>query len=88
MIRWILFAVLMSALLASAIGVVVMRHESRQLFRALQEVEVERDQANVEWSRLQLEQAWLAEAGRIEREAREQLNMQRPARVGILVEAP
>ena len=88
MIRWILFSLLMTALLASAIGVVVMRHESRQLFRTLQLVEVERDRANVEWSRLQLEQAWLAEAGRIEREAREKLNMQRPARVGILVEAP
>ena len=88
MIRWILFSLLMSALLASAIGVVVMRHESRQLFRTLQLVEVDRDQANVEWSRLQLEQAWLAEAGRIEREARERLNMRRPARVGILVEAP
>lgn len=88
MIRWIMFGLLTSALLASAIAVVVMRHESRQLFRALQVVEVERDQANVEWSRLQLEQAWLAEAGRIEREAREKLNMQRPVRVGILVEAP
>jgi cell division protein FtsL len=88
MIRWIAFALLMTSLLASAIGVVAMRHESRHLFRALQTAEVERDQASVEWSRLQLEQAWLAEAGRIEREAREKLNMRRPERVGLLVEAP
>lgn len=88
MIRWIAFAALMISLLASAIGVVVMRHESRQLFRTLQGSEVARDQANVEWSRLQLEQAWLAEAGRIEREATEQLKMRRPDRVRILVESP
>lgn len=88
MIRWLLFALLLGGLLASAIGVVVLRHESRQLFTALQRAEAERDQAQVEWSRLQLEQAWLAEAGRIERQAREQLDMSRPPRIGILVEGP
>ena len=86
MIRWIIFAVLMAGLLASAVGVVVLRHESRQLFSTLQETEMERDRISVEWSRLQLEQAWLAEAGRIEREARDQLDMRRPEQVGILVE--
>lgn len=86
MIRWVLFSVLMAALLSSALGVVVLRHESRQLFSALQEAETERDRISVEWSRLQLEQAWLAEAGRIEREARDQLDMRRPEQVGILVE--
>ena len=88
MIRWLLFALLLVSLLATSIGVVMLRHESRQLFNALQRSEAERDQGQVEWSRLQLEQAWLAEAGRIEREAREQLGMDRPPRTGILVEAP
>ena len=87
MIRWILFSVLMIGLLASAVGVVVLRHESRQLFSSLQEAEMERDRISVEWSRLQLEQAWLAEAGRIEREAHDQLNMRRPDQIDILVEA-
>ncbi len=86
MIRWILFAVLMAALLASSVGVVVLRHESRLLFSALQDAEFERDQISVEWSRLQLEQAWLAEAGRVEREAHEQLDMRRPEQIGILVD--
>ncbi len=87
MIRWILFSVLMIGLLASAVGVVVLRHESRQLFSSLQEAEMERDRISVEWSRLQLEQAWLAEAGRIEREAHDQLNMRRPDQIDILMEA-
>ncbi len=85
MIRWLAFALLMGGLLASAISVVVLRHESRQLFGALQAAETDRDQANMEWSRLQLEQAWLAESGRIERESRAKLDMERPGRVGILV---
>jgi cell division protein FtsL len=88
MIRWLLFMILVLGLLASAIGVVAQRHESRELFARLQEAQAERDAARVEWSRLQLEQAWLAEAGRIERQARTQLGMDRPERVGILIEEP
>jgi len=87
-IRWGLFIVLIAALLATAIGVVAQRHDSRELFAELQEAQAEHDAARVEWSRLQLEQAFLAEAGRIERQARSQLGMDRPERVGILIEAP
>ncbi len=88
MMRWISFCLLVAALLVSAVMVVSMRHESRQQFTLLQVAQVDRDQANMEWSRLQLEQAWLAEAGRVEREARERLDMQRPRRIGVLVEGP
>lgn len=86
MIRWLTFGILLAALVASAVAIVVLRHESRQLFAALQEAERERDQVRVEWSRLQLEQAWLADSGRVEREARETLDMRRPEEVQILVE--
>lgn len=86
MIRWLGFAILLSMLLITAISVVALRHESRQLFVALQEAEAERDEIRIEWSRLQLEQAWLADSGRIERQAREQLDMRSPEDVGILVE--
>ncbi len=88
MIRWLLLLLLTAAVLASAIGVVVLRHESRQLFVALQESEAARDATRVEWSRLQLEQAWLADAGRVERQAREQLDMKAPDDTRILVTSP
>lgn len=88
MIRWLLLLVLTAAVLASAIGVVVLRHESRQLFASLQEAEAERDSARVEWSRLQLEQAWLGDAGRVESQAREELDMASPEDVRILVTSP
>ncbi|QOC24153.1 cell division protein FtsL [Wenzhouxiangella sp. AB-CW3] len=84
--RWLAFVILLAALLASAVGVVAMRHEARQQFVALQQAEAARDEQQVEWSRLQLEQAWLAESGRIERAARERLDMQSPDHVGVLVE--
>lgn len=87
MIRWITFFLVLALLLGSAIGVVTLRHESRQLFSALQEAGSERDEARAEWSRLQLEQAWLAESGRVERQARDELDMQLPVRTGILVGA-
>lgn len=88
MIRWILLAVLTLAVLATAIGVVFMRHESRQLFVALQQAEERRDAARVEWSRLQLEQAWLGDAGRVEEHAREHLEMESPDETRILVTTP
>lgn len=88
MIRWLAFFILLAGVLATAIGVVVLRHESRQLFVALQEAEAVRDDARVEWSRLQLEQAWLAEAGRVERLARDRLDMHSPDDTRILVESP
>jgi cell division protein FtsL len=88
MIRWLLFGLLLASLLVTSIAVVALRHESRQLFAILQQAENERDRIKVEWSRLQLEQAWLSESGRVERQAREQLGMQQPDRVGVLVESP
>jgi cell division protein FtsL len=87
MIRWLLFSFLLASLLATAIAVVTLRHESRQLFAVLQQAESERDRIQVEWSRLQLEQASLSELGEIEIQAREQLGMQQPDRVGVLVES-
>ncbi|WP_376697303.1 cell division protein FtsL [Wenzhouxiangella sp. EGI_FJ10305] len=88
MIRWLLLLLLTAAVMASAIGVVVLRHESRQLFVALQEAETERDAARMEWSRLQLEQAWLGDAGRVEGQARDELGMKSPEDVRILVTSP
>lgn len=72
-------------LLATALGVVWTRHESRALFVELQDLNAERDELNIEWGRLQLEQATWAEASRIERLARDELNMQTPAQDDVVV---
>ncbi len=88
MMRWAGILLLLAAVVCSAVGVVTLRHESRQLFIALEAAAEERDAARTEWSRLQLEQAWLAEAGRIERQAIDDLDMRSPESSRVLVRQP
>ncbi len=71
-------AVLVLAVLISAIGVIYVKHESRRLFVQLQALEKERDQMNVEWGQLQLEQGTWATHSRVERVARKRLGMEIP----------
>jgi cell division protein FtsL len=73
---------------ASSLGVVYTRHESRGLAVKLGALEKEHDNAVAEWSRLQLEQAWLADASQIEKKARDQLEMLKPESTRILVVQP
>lgn len=72
-------------LLVTSLGVVWTRHESRVLFVELQELNGRRDELNIEWGRLQLEQATWAEASRIERLAREELDMHTPEQDDVVV---
>ena len=60
---------------ASAIGVVYARHEARREFVELTRLEAERDELNIEFGRIKLEQATWAEANRVEQVARTELGM-------------
>lgn len=71
----LLVALLVVANVGSAIAVVYARHEHRQLFVALTRLERERDELNIEFGRLQLEQATWAESNRIDQVARNRLGM-------------
>lgn len=86
--RWALLIALVCAVLGSAVAVIVLKHEARTLFTGLQQAAQARDAEQSEWSRLQLEQAWLGEAGRIERHAVEQLEMKEPEQPRVLVRRP
>ncbi|MEO8809388.1 MAG: cell division protein FtsL [Rhodanobacter sp.] len=66
---------LLLAVLASALGVVWTRHESRILFVQLTALQNQRDDLNIEYGRLELEQATYAEPRRIDDEARQKLGM-------------
>ena len=72
----------------SALGVVYKRHESRQYSVELGRLENQRDEFITEWSRLQLEQAVLADAGTVEPRARDSLGMKSPEKTVILVIDP
>ncbi len=63
------------AVLGSAIFVVVARHDSRTQFTVLERLVGERDELNIEWGRLQLEQATWADPHRIEQVATRDLGM-------------
>lgn len=63
------------AVLGTAIFVVVARHDSRTHFTVLERLVGERDELNIEWGRLQLEQATWADPHRIEQVATRDLGM-------------
>ncbi len=71
------FAVLIIAVVATGVGVVTSRHESRRMFVELQGLEADRDELQIRWGQLQLEQATFGEAGRIESVAASELGLQR-----------
>jgi cell division protein FtsL len=70
---------LLGMVLASAVGVVWTRHESRVLFVNLTALQNQRDNLNIEYGKLELEQATHAEPRRIDDEARQKLGMFNPS---------
>lgn len=75
----IIGGVMATLVLGSALGVVYAKQESRRLFVELQKLESERDDMDVEWGQLQLEQSTLTTHGRVEKEAGERMHMSIPA---------
>jgi cell division protein FtsL len=71
--------VLLIAVVASSIGVVYARQQSRMLFGELTRLTHEKDDLDIEFGRLELEQATWAEPNRIEQVARGQLGMLAPS---------
>ena len=63
-------------------------HEHRQLFTRLTRLEAARDELNIEFGRLQLEQATWAESNRIDQVARTRLGMVFPETRDIVVVRP
>ena len=84
-VRLIIILIALAAVICSALGVVYARHESRRAAVQLGLLEDQRDEFIAEWSRLQLEQAWLADASHVESKARDRLGMRIPEEAVILV---
>jgi cell division protein FtsL len=68
-------AALWVAVLASALGVIYAKHEARTRFYELQRLTKERDDLDIQWGQLQLEQSTWATNGRVENVARDDLHM-------------
>jgi cell division protein FtsL len=69
----------------SAIALVYTKHESRKLFVELEQLTQERDELNIEWGQLQIEQSTWAQHARIEQVASDDLALVRPEATEIFV---
>lgn len=76
---------LVAAVLSSAVSVVYAKHETRKLFEQWQSLQKVHDDLQVEWGRLQLEQATWATHGRVESIARTRLGMHMPQPGNVVV---
>ena len=79
---------LVCIIVASAIGVIYSKHKNRMLYVELRELEVKRDNLNVDWGRLQLEQSTWATHGRVESAARKRLNMRNVDYAEVIIIKP
>ncbi|MCC7096393.1 MAG: cell division protein FtsL [Thermomonas sp.] len=85
MMRMLLLTLLVCANVATALLIVRDRHEHRQAFIDLTRLEKTRDELNIEFGRLQLEQATWAESGRINQVATAKLGMLYPRTEDVVV---
>ena len=69
----------------SAMALVYTKHESRKLFGELEALTEERDELNIEWGQLQIEQSTWATHARIEQVATDDLSLVRPDATEIFV---
>ena len=75
---WIGFAVLLVAVCSSALGVIYTTYTSRHLLNTLQQLEKERNDLQVEWGQLLLEQSSIVAQGKVEELAVAELDMEVP----------
>ncbi len=81
-------ALLIEAVFLSALAVIDARHENRLLFAQLQQLRQQRDQINIEWGQLLLEQSTWSTHARIEQMATQKLDMEMPMHPEIVVVYP
>ncbi len=77
--------VLLAAVVASSIALAWSKHRARELYQTLEQLSHAQDEAQLEWGRLQLEQATWSENSRVEQIARERLGLQFPGPENVMV---
>lgn len=71
-------ALLLFLVIVCALGVVTSQHKARKIFVELQNEKDRAQQMDVEWGKLQLEQSTLVTPARVEKLARQQMQMHMP----------
>jgi len=80
--------VLLVLTVASSFAVIYAKHESRKLFVELQGLHKARDDMEIEWGQLELEQSTLATHGRVEGKAAAKLGMVSPEANQVVILQP
>ena len=76
------------AIMVTALMVIYAQHQSRKSFMELQELQKVRDEIDVQWGRLQLEQGAWTTHGRVEQIARNKLGMEIPNTDEVVIVKP
>jgi cell division protein FtsL len=75
---WLRPALLLALVVASALAVTYSVHEARRLTARAQSLQAEQDRLKTQWGQLLLERSTWGAYGRVERLARDELNMKVP----------
>jgi cell division protein FtsL len=78
-------AILVALAVASALGMVAAQHQARKLYVQLEREQAQANSLEIEWGQLQLEQSTWAAHSRIEKLARERLDMHPPLPAQVIV---
>jgi cell division protein FtsL len=84
----VLVPTLWGAALGSAAGAVWCKHRTRELFMQLQQLSEQRDNLDIEWGQLQLEQSAWSQHAFVENVASNRLHMATPPAQEIKIIAP
>lgn len=87
-LKALILLILIVSVMSSALGVINAKHQARTAFVELQALQKLRDDMQVNWGRLQLEQAAWSTHGRVEQIASSRLNMMLPTEDSIRVIRP
>lgn len=83
MLKAVILLLLMNVI--SGIATVYVRHEHRLAFMVLQKAQQQRDQLNIEWRQLLLEESTWSTHDLIEQSAREKLGMTIPSADNVVI---
>ena len=87
-VLWIALPVLWVAALGSAAAAVYLKHRSREMFVQLERLDTRRDNLDIEWGQLQLEQSAWSNNAFVERVANAKLHMAMPPPKEIEIVSP
>jgi cell division protein FtsL len=87
-VMWLAMPVLWLAALGSAAAAVYLKHRSREMFVELERLDTRRDNLDIEWGQLQLEQSAWSNNAFVERVANAKLHMAMPPPKEIEIIAP